>query len=108
MNMGVKSTFGENLKHYRKEKRLSQERLSEILDISIKHLSAIERGLNFVSADLLENLSRSLEIPVYQFFIKETEIMLNESSFEKIERIIEKNLIKAIENIKMEIRQSSR
>jgi hypothetical protein len=32
-------------------------------------LSAIERGLNFVSADLLEQLALSLEIPVFFLFV---------------------------------------
>ena len=67
--MNVKSYFGENLKRYRKEKQLSQEQLSEKVDISVKHLSAIERGLTFVSAKLLEKLSESLKTPVFLFFI---------------------------------------
>jgi len=56
-SMGVKSVFGANLKLYSKAKRLSQKQLSEKANISVKHLSYIERGMNFVSADLLENVS---------------------------------------------------
>jgi transcriptional regulator with XRE-family HTH domain len=103
--MNVKSSFGENLKFYRKEKRLSQERLSEKVDISVKHLSAIERGLTFVSAELLEKLALSLEIPVFYFFIKDNEIFYNDAVLNTIDRIIEKHLIKTIEEIKSDIRQ---
>jgi transcriptional regulator with XRE-family HTH domain len=103
--MNLRSYFGENLKRYRKEKRLSQEQLSEKADISVKHLSAIERGLTFVSAELLEKLSESLEIPVSFFFIKDAEIFYNDSMINSIDRIIEKYLIKAIEDIKQDIRR---
>ena len=69
--MDVKSTFGKNLKLYRKAKRLSQGELSKKVDISVKHLSALERGLAFVSADLLEKLASSVEIPVFFFFVND-------------------------------------
>jgi transcriptional regulator with XRE-family HTH domain len=104
--MNVKSFFGENLRFYRKEKRLSQEQLSEKADISVKHLSAIERGRTFVSGELLEKLSKSLEIPVYLFFIKEAEIFYSDTMLNGIDRIVEKHLIKAIEEIKTDIRQN--
>jgi transcriptional regulator with XRE-family HTH domain len=106
--MSIKSSFGENLKFYRKEKRLSQEQLSEKLDISIKHLSAIERGLTFVSAELLEKLSNSLEIPAFLFFLREKEIFYNDTMLHTIDKIIEKHLIKTIEDIKLDIRQNSK
>jgi transcriptional regulator with XRE-family HTH domain len=104
--MNVKSSFGENLKFYRKGKHLSQEQLSEKVDISVKHLSAIERGLTFVSAELLEKLSNSLEIPIYLFFIKEEEIFYSDIMLNGIDRTVEKHLIKVIEEIKMDIRQN--
>jgi transcriptional regulator with XRE-family HTH domain len=103
--MDVKITFGGNLKFYRKEKRLSQEQLSEMVDISVKHLSAIERGLTFVSADLLDRLAQSLDIPVFYLFINGKEIFHNEAMFSTIDSVVTMNLIKAIEDIKREIRQ---
>ena len=113
-SMNVKIYFGENLKFYRKERHLSQEQLSEKVDISVKHLSAIERGLTFVSADLLGKLSESLEVPVYLFFLKEAEIFDSEAMLNSIirkvekyvEKHVEKNLTKAIEEIKADIRQN--
>ncbi|MDR2491045.1 MAG: helix-turn-helix domain-containing protein [Spirochaetaceae bacterium] len=103
--MNVKSFFGENLKRYRREKKLSQEQLSEKAAISVKHLSAIERGLTFVSADLLEKLSKALEIPIFLFFINDTEIFYNDAMLNTLDRIIEKHLIKTIEDIKLDFRQ---
>ena len=106
--MDIKSSFGEKLKFYRKEKHLSQEQLSEKVDISVKHLSAIERGLTFVSSDLLEKLSISLEIPIFLFFIKDREFFYNDTSLNTIDRIVEKHLIKTIEEIKSDIRQNNK
>jgi transcriptional regulator with XRE-family HTH domain len=105
--MNIKSVFGENLKLYRKAKKMSQEQLSEKVDISVKHLSSIERGLNFVSADLLEKLALSVEVPVYYFFVNEKEIIYNDNMLNTIDRIIEKNLIQTIKEIKSDIRQNS-
>ncbi|GHT66170.1 hypothetical protein FACS1894110_09400 [Spirochaetia bacterium] len=106
--MDVKTSFGENLKFFRREKRLSQEELSEKVDISVKHLSAIERGLNFVSADLLEHLAISLEIPVFFFFVNDRNIIYNDRLLGAVDGIIEKHLIKTIEDIKADIHQENR
>jgi transcriptional regulator with XRE-family HTH domain len=106
--MGVKSYFGENLKFYRKEKSLSQEQLSEILDISVKHLSAIERGLTFVSAELLEKLSICLDIPIFLFFVNNRKFLVDGTVLDTIDKIIEEHLIRVIEEIRLDIRQSNK
>ena len=105
--MNIKTVFGNNLKTLRKEKKLSQEQLSEKVNISVKHLSSIERGLTFVSAELLEKLSYALEKPVFHFFVKKDEICVSEILLTKLNRIIEKHLVKTIEDIKSDIFQSS-
>ena len=104
--MDIKASFGMNLKHYRKKRRLSQEQLSEKVDISVMHLSKIERGLTFVSADLLEKLSAHLEIPVARLFCIENENIYGDDVLKKFDRITEKHLIKAMEGIKGDIRQN--
>ena len=97
--------FGLNLKRYRKEERLSQEELSERVDISVKHLSKIERGLTFVSADLLEKLSDNLGVSVARLFCKENENIYDDNVLRKFDRVTEKHLIRAMEGIKGDIRQ---
>jgi transcriptional regulator with XRE-family HTH domain len=103
--MEIKTLFGLNLKRYRKVERLSQEELSEKVDISVKHLSKIERGLTFVSADLLEKLSYNLGVSVARFFCKENENIYDDNVLKKFDRITEKHLIRAMEGIKGDIRQ---
>ena len=105
--MDIRAVFGENLKFYRKEKHLSQEQLSEKVDISVKHLSSIERGLNFVSADLLEKLASSIDVPVFYFFVNKREFFYNEVMLNTIDNIIEKQLIRVIEEIKSDIRKNN-
>jgi len=103
--MEIKTFFGQNLKRYRKEKHLSQEELSEKIVISVKHLSKIERGLTFVSADLLEKLSNNLEVSVARLFCKDNENICDDNVLKKFDRITEKHLIRAMEGIKGDIRQ---
>jgi len=106
--MNMKTIFGKNLKFYRKAKKLSQEQLSEKVDISVKHLSSIERGLTFVSADLLEKLAIFIDVPVFYFFVCEKDVFCNDMMLNTIDRIIEKCLIKTIDEIKSDIRQNNR
>jgi transcriptional regulator with XRE-family HTH domain len=71
--MDVKNVFGVRLKEYRRQRGLSQEQLAEAADISVRHLSTMERGLAFVSSDLLGRLSQILDVPVAAFFCGEDE-----------------------------------
>ena len=110
--MELKALFGINLKRYRKAKHLSQEELSEKVDISVKHLSKIERGLTFVSAGLLEKLSATLEISAARLFcgendqIGENQQVYDDTLLKKFDRITEKHLIRAMNRIKADIRQN--
>ena len=56
--------FIENLKKIRKEKGLSQEALSEKLNIVRQTISKWEKGLSIPDGDMLIKLSQVLEIPV--------------------------------------------
>jgi len=104
--MDMKAIFGKNLKFYRKAKNLSQNQLSEKVDISVKHLSSIERGLTFVSADLLEKLAISVDVPIFYFFVDENDVFCNDVMLNTIDKIIENNLTKIINEIKLDIRKN--
>ncbi|MDR3249057.1 MAG: helix-turn-helix domain-containing protein [Treponema sp.] len=105
--MDLKVILGTNLKHYRKEKHESQEQLSEKVDISVKHLSKIERGMTFLSADLLERLSLALGVSVAALFCTNDEKIYDENVLITFDRITEKHLIKAMEGIKADVRQNN-
>jgi len=98
--MNVKATFGANLKFYRKEKKLSQEQLSESVNITVKHLSEIERGIVFASANLLEKLSGYLNIPVFAFFLTGDGIFYDSIMLDRIEKVIVQNIEQTMCKIK--------
>ena len=66
--MNIKKRIGKRIKEIRKKKHLSQEQLSEKLDISQNALSYIETGENFFSAETLEKLVNCLEIEPLELF----------------------------------------
>jgi transcriptional regulator with XRE-family HTH domain len=98
--MNVKAVFGANLKIYRKEKKLSQEQLSEKVDITVKHLSEIERGIVFASSGLLDKLAETLDIPVFAFFLTGNGIYYDNIMLDRIEKIIIQNVEQVMNNIK--------
>ena len=98
--MNVKGVFGKNLKYYRKEKKLSQEQLSENVDITVKHLSEIERGIVFASAGLIEKLAENLDIPIFAFFLTDKSIYYDNLMLARIEKAIIQNIEYTMDNIR--------
>ncbi len=86
--MNVKILLGENITKYRKKRKLTQEGLSEKLDISVKHLSNIEIGNNFVSATLLEKLSKVLNVTPSALFYSPYIKKMDDNALSKIDEII--------------------
>ena len=74
MTVNVKDIFGENLKHFRKLNKITQEELSEKLEITPTHLSRIENGKSFVTAELLDSLCVIFDISPATFFYNYTGI----------------------------------
>jgi transcriptional regulator with XRE-family HTH domain len=64
----LRRQFGKKLRAIRKDRAMTQEQFSELLDISIDFLSLIERGLNAPSFESIESFSITLGIPVKDFF----------------------------------------
>lgn len=67
-NMSRLNLLGANIKKFRKQKRLSQNQLAEILDFSREHIACIETGKEFISLRKLFQLADVLEMPVKDFF----------------------------------------
>ena len=66
--MGIKKELGRKIKQYRVSMGYTQDKLSEMIDISQKALSSIEVGENFVSAETLDKLLSALEITAQDLF----------------------------------------
>ena len=104
---GIKTVLGANIKYYRKKLNLSQEQLAEKLEITPKHLSTIETGATFVSAELLEKFTRQLRVSASTLFYSLDDISTDDSMLGKIDLIIDKECEKTSNMIKMQIRYLS-
>ena len=61
--------FKKNLKFYRTQKGLTQEKLSEISGISSDYISEMERGKKTPSFKRLILLANALDIEIYKLFL---------------------------------------
>ena len=68
MPMDNKKLLGKRIKEIRKHKGLTQEQLSEMIDIETSSLSGIESGRFFPSLHVLDKMSSVLEIELVEFF----------------------------------------
>ncbi len=66
--MGIKKELGKKIKKMRVAKGYTQDKLSEMADISQKALSSIELGENFVTAETLDKLMVALETTSEELF----------------------------------------
>lgn len=81
----TKVLLGARIKELRKIKGLSQEGLSEKVDIDPKHLSRIEVGRGFPSLDTLEKIANVLKVELKDFF----EFAHEAESPKELKRVIE-------------------
>ena len=85
----IKILFGRKIKEYRKKKGLTQAQLAEGVGVDDKHISCIESGKNFPSADLISRLALFLEVEPKNFF-EFYYLQKPENLKEDIDRMLEK------------------
>lgn len=61
-------TLGDNVKKYRKKKKLTQAKLAEIIGVNPNTIGYIEIGFKFVRAETLARLCNVLEVTPKQLF----------------------------------------
>lgn len=54
--------LGQNIKYYRKMKKLSQNKFAEMVDLSREHLACIETGKEYTSLRKLFFIADTLEV----------------------------------------------
>ena len=57
----IKELLGANIRAYRKEMGISQEKLAETIDMATNYLGLIEGGKKFPSADMIERIAVALD-----------------------------------------------
>ena len=58
----IREVFSQNLKYYRIKSNISQEKLSEIVGLTDKYISDIERGKTTPSFDTVDKIAETLEV----------------------------------------------
>ena len=76
--LNIPILFGKNVQKYRKLAGLTQSELSKRLEITQKHLSIIETGTQFASANLIGKLSDVLKVSPGDLFGGSSDEVLNE------------------------------
>ncbi len=75
-------TIGDNIRAFRKERRLTQKQLSERLGVSSSLVSNWEKGINKPAADILADLCAVLEVSPSELL----DVTLTEDEFSSQER----------------------
>lgn len=78
-----------NMRYYRKQKHLSQEKLAERAGASANYIALIENGKYFPSLPMIQQIAKALEIDSLDLFDKKSLEYQNFESlrFELIEKI---------------------
>ncbi|MDD3593117.1 MAG: helix-turn-helix transcriptional regulator [Candidatus Gastranaerophilales bacterium] len=79
--MDIKKALGKKIQAIRKQKKLTQEKLAELIDIEIPSLSNIERGKFSPAVDTLQKIAKALDVEIsdlYKFSKVNHEDMVNE------------------------------
>ena len=65
--------FGKNLKRYREATGLTQEKFSELVDVTPNTISSLENGKTFVTYPTIQNICEILKIEPFDLFSREIE-----------------------------------
>ena len=80
--MSIKNLLGKKVKRLRKMSGYTQEKFAEMIDITPRNLNRIESGENFVSAETLDKILATLNVPADILFsyehLKDTKEILAE------------------------------
>ena len=87
--MDNKKLLGKRIKEIRKFKGLTQEQLSEMIELETSSLSGIESGRFYPSLHVLEKIASALDVELIDFF-KFTSVKIPENLDEESAKIIEK------------------
>lgn len=69
--MDIIHVFGSNVRKYRTQKYLSQERLAELCGLHRTYISDIECFRRSISLDNIQKIADALEIDSYMLFLEE-------------------------------------
>ncbi len=83
----LKEQFAKNLKIIRKSRKLTQEQLAELVDVDFRYISFLENARSFPSCDLIEKLTKALNITFADLFVFNQDLSREEIKKQLIETI---------------------
>lgn len=66
--MDLREQFGNRLMELRKERKMTQDKLAELSELTRVYISGIEQGKRNVSLEVIAKLAQALQIKISQFF----------------------------------------
>lgn len=67
--MSLKQDLGKKIQKLRKDKKITQEQLAELVGIDPKNISRIENGNNYPTAENLTSIAKALNVEIYELFV---------------------------------------
>lgn len=86
----IRNTVAENIRRYRKQNGLTQEKLAELAEISNTYIANIECGKTWISDKTLEKISTALNTKPYLFFLEQLPEKNNPETENAIQQELEK------------------
>jgi len=71
--MEIQAIFTENMKKYRKQAKLTQEKLAELCNTDHRYIGQIETGRRCPSLEYIGKIAAALNIAPYRLFYDETD-----------------------------------
>ena len=68
--MKILDVFGDNVRHYRLEKQMSQEAFAAKCGLHRTYISAVERHKRSISLNNIQKIADALEIDTYLLFLE--------------------------------------
>lgn len=69
--MDIIKVFGTNVRRYRREKNISQEKFAELCGLHRTYISDIECFRRSISLDNIQKIADALEVETYKLFVEE-------------------------------------
>ena len=99
--MTLKQDLGQRIQKLRKDKKITQEQLAEMVGIDPKNIS-IEKGNNYPTAENLTSIAKALNVDIYELFVFNS-IPLEQMKEEIINSLnSEKNILHLYQYLKFE------
>ncbi len=100
--MTLKQDLGQRIQKLRKDKKITQEQLAEMVGIDPKNISRIEKGNNYPTAENLTSIAKALNVDIYELFVFNS-IPLEQMKEEIINSLnSEKNILHLYQYLKFE------